>query len=219
MSLSRQRRATPKSCGTAPVRQTIRPRELPIGKRSVGNGWSRRRGRNSLTYEEGTRPIKEVRNFRRDAMPLAQKFEQRRGKHRITILATLCVQETYVVQGCATPLGCVAQARGGNITFASGADRSSAYGAVVWCATAEARVKSRSNMAGPPIGDGRLPHGGRNLCAVNIYEMPYWRAVLRSRQHKFLEHIRSQMFCRTFAPLALFNAQHHAVGIDIGDLQ
>jgi hypothetical protein len=32
----------------------------------------------------------------RDAIPVAQKFKQRRGKHRIAILATLCVQETYV---------------------------------------------------------------------------------------------------------------------------
>jgi hypothetical protein len=32
----------------------------------------------------------------RDAIPVAQKFKQRRGKHRIAIFATLCVQETYV---------------------------------------------------------------------------------------------------------------------------
>jgi hypothetical protein len=80
-------------------------------------------------------------------------------------------------------------------------------------------VESRSNMAGPPLSGGRLPQGGRSLCAVNLYEMPYWRAVLRSRQHKFLEHIRSQMLYTTFATLALFDAQHHALGIDIGDLQ
>ena len=44
-------------------------------------------------------------------------------------------------------------------------------------------------------------------------------ALRNPAQHKFLEHIRSQMFYTTFAALALFDAQHHALGIDIGDLQ
>ena len=59
--------------------------------------------------------------FRADGSPVAaQNLQQHRRQHHIPIFAALCVAETYVVQGCATPWRCVAQAIGGNITFAFG---------------------------------------------------------------------------------------------------
>jgi hypothetical protein len=39
----------------------------------------------------------------RDEIPVAQKFKQRRGKHHIAILATLCVGEIYVAMALVLP--------------------------------------------------------------------------------------------------------------------
>jgi len=40
-----------------------------------------------------------------------------------------------------------------------------------------------------------------------------------SSQHKTGEHIRPQMFCRTFLAFALFHAQRHALAVNVADFE
>jgi len=44
-------------------------------------------------------------------------------------------------------------------------------------------------------------------------------AVLLPSQHKFHQHIRTEMLLTTFLSLALFHSNDHSFAVDIGDLQ
>ena len=43
--------------------------------------------------------------------------------------------------------------------------------------------------------------------------------VSQSRQHKFHEHIRTQMLCETFASLTLLDPDHHTLAVDVRNFE
>src|ERR1700724_4700605 len=62
---------------------------------------------------------------------------------------------------------------------------------------------------------GRRPPERQNLCVVNIKKMLRWRAAAKPSQHKFHQHIRTEMLLLTFLSFALFDSDHHALAINI----
>jgi hypothetical protein len=57
------------------------------------------------------------------------------------------------------------------------------------------------------------------LCGLGFPQLPDHQAVRSPTPHKWEGNIRSEMWCSTFLPFALFDSDNHSFAIDIGDLQ